>query len=144
MVYEKLFLALLGASAAHGQASRAVFSDLQLTDGQPKILYILNRGDGIVQKDLASLCGVKQSTMTGILAKMERDGLIYKESCYVSGMKRAYKIFLSDHGKDMADILEVEIDRLEEKGFKDFSDYEKAVLLKLLSKVEENMKNIEK
>lgn len=37
MKYDKLFMALLGASAAHGEASRQIFNDYGLTESQPKI-----------------------------------------------------------------------------------------------------------
>ena len=141
MEHTKLFLALLGASSAHADASRKAFSELGLTDGQPKILYILYRQDGYVQKDLAEICGIRQSTLTVLLARMEEQGYIYKEICHISGMKRAYQIFLTEKGRVKAQELELVIEELEKKSFNGFSEEEHQMILKLLSKVEENMKN---
>lgn len=140
MKEDKLFLALLGASSAHADASRQMFASLGLTEGQPKILYILNDGDGIVQKDLANMCGVKQSTLTVLLGKMESEGYIYKEICYVSGMKRAYKVLLTEKGKEKANQLEEAVNRLEQKSLKDFSEGEREMIFKLLRKIEKNMR----
>lgn len=140
MVHEKLFLALLGAASAHADASRIVFASLNLTEGQPKILYLLRRHDGIVQKDLAVKCGIRQSTLTILLAKMEELKFIRKEVCYISGMKRAYKIYLTEEGFAKAEELEKEVDKLEEKGLKGFSEEERKTIRTLLARVEENMR----
>lgn len=141
MLHNKLFLALLGASSAHADASRTAFAQLGLTEAQPKILYILKRTGGIVQKELAQVCNIRQSTLTVLLSKMESQDYIYKEICYVSGKKRAYKIYLTRKGKEKADELENVVETLENKGFKGFSEEEKKSLLIMLGRVEENMRN---
>lgn len=139
MKHEKLFLALLGASSAHAEASRKQFQELGLTDGQPKILYILKRQDGQVQKDLAAVCKIRPSTLTVLLSRLEKQNLIYKEGCYVSGKKRAFKIYLTEQGRNIAEKLEKTVEELEKKSFADFSKEEKQTLLRLLAKVENNM-----
>lgn len=141
MVHEKLFLALLRASSAHAEASRVEFAKLEITEGQPKILFTLRRANGIVQKELAEVCRVRQSTLTVLLTKMEKQGYIYKESCYVSGRKRANKIYLTEKGWEKAEELEGVVEELEERGFAGFSEEEKQTLLELLTRVEENMEN---
>ncbi len=140
MEREKLFWALIKAQSAHAEASRKVFVELDLTDGQPKVLYLLRRNDGYVQKDLAEFCGIRQSTLTVILEKMEKTDLIRKEKTYVSGMKRAYKIYLTEKGRQKAEELEVEVEKLEEQAYIGFSEEEKDTILNLLAKVEKNMK----
>jgi len=140
MKYDKLFMALLGASAAHAEASRKIFNDLGLTEAQPKILYILDFNEGIVQKDFAALCAIKPSTMTVQLARLEKDGLIRKENCNVENGKKAYRIYLTKRGKEIADSLIERIDKLENAGFKGFSAKDKQNLLSLLERVEDNLK----
>lgn len=140
MIHDKLFLALLGASTAHAEASRAAFASLGLTEGQPKILYILKRQDGYVQKDLANVCGIRQSTLTVLIARMEEQNYIRRETCYVSGRKRAYKIYLTDEGRKKAEMLEEVVEELEERGFKGISKEDREHILKTLSKIEENMR----
>ena len=142
MVHDKLFLALLGASSAHADASRKAFTELNLTEAQPKILYILRRTNGIVQKELAGICNIRPSTLTVMLTKMEEQGYICKEQCYVSGKKRAYKIYLTKKGKEKADKLEYVIESLENKGFEGFSQNEKNTLLDMLGRIEENMRTM--
>lgn len=142
MLHDKLFLALLGASSAHAEASRKEFAELELTEAQPKILYILKRTDGIIQKELAGVCNIRPSTLTVMLAKMEKQNYICKKQCYVSGKKRAYKIYLTKEGKEKADKLEYVVESLENKGFEGFTEEEKCTLLNMLGRVEENMRTL--
>ena len=64
---EAFLLKLLETSSAHRQKSREWFQKQELTDGQPKILYILYIKDGHTQKELASMCKVSESTLTAML-----------------------------------------------------------------------------
>lgn len=141
MGHEMLFLGLLGASSAHADASRREFAKLELTEGQPKILFTLRRANGIVQKELAEVCKVRQSTLTVLLTKLEKQGYIYKDSCYVSGKKHAYRICLTEAGWKKADELEKVVEDLEEQGFTGFSEEERRLLLELLTRVEQNMRS---
>ena len=139
-MHDKLFLALLDTYAAHAETSRREFQKLDLTEGQPKILYVLRREDGQVQKDLAETCKVKQPTLTVLLQKLESKGLIRKESCTVSGGKYANRIFLTEEGQEKARELEDVVEELERKGLKDFSPEENKQLFSMLAKVAENMR----
>ena len=142
MAHQKLFIALLGASSAHAESSRTEFAALGLTEGQPKILYILQSHDGIVQKDLAEVCGIRQSTLTVLLGKLETQGYVRKEVCYVSGRKRAYEVYLTEQGREMAKKLTDVVEELERKSFAGFSEQEQMQLLEMLTRVEENLKGI--
>lgn len=138
---DKFFLRMLAVSSAHAEMSRNAFTKLGLTEGQPKILYILRRNNGIVQKDLADYCGIRQSTLTVLLTKMEALGFIRREACYISGGKRAFKIFLTDEGQAIADKLEDVVKELEAKCFVGFSEKEREQLLNMLTRVEGNIKD---
>lgn len=139
--YNKVFLALLGSFSAHQTKAREIFAELNLTEAQPKLLYILYFNDGIVQKDFAGLCSCKESTMTVHINNLESNGFIYKESILVSGHKHANKIFLTEKGKETAEKLNKKIEELEALCTKNFTDREKKTLLKLLSCLTENLEN---
>ena len=76
---DKIFLALMEASAAHGMKSRVGFQKMDLSEGQPKVLYILAQNPGCVQKELAEKCGVSQPTLTAILERMIQRELVRRE-----------------------------------------------------------------
>ena len=60
---DKLFLALMEAQRAHGHLSLQGFQKLNLSEGQPKTLYILLRAEGCVQKELAEMARVRPASI---------------------------------------------------------------------------------
>lgn len=136
---KKFFLALLSASNAHEARAREEFAKLDLSSGQPKILFLLKRIEPPVQKDLAELCGINTSTLTVLLRGMEKKGLVEKEVCHVSGGKRAFKIRLTPKGEECAEKVEKLVNDLEEESFQNFSSEDKEILFSLLGRVENNL-----
>ena len=45
-------------SSAHAKRSQTIFERLNLSNAQPKVLYILRETDGYTQKELASICRI--------------------------------------------------------------------------------------
>lgn len=134
---------LIGASALHCNRRRKQFNEMDLSEGQPKVLANLLVMEGCIQKDLAEVCHVKSATMTSLLQKMERDDLIFKKKELVSGGKRAYRIFLTEKGREKAEKANAIIEKIEEECFLGFSEEEKEQFLKLFSRVTKNLKKLE-
>ncbi len=136
---KKIFLTMMETQALHQSHSRRGFARLNLSDGTPKILYILRENPGYVQKDLADRCKVKPSTMTVLLDRLEAEGLIYRETTHVSGGKSAKCVYLTEEGKKQAEDVEELMDGLEELSFKGFTDEEREQLFSLLNRVAKNL-----
>ena len=66
--------------------------------GQPKVLEYLMEHDGAEQKEIAAGCHVEAPSLTSILNRMERDGLI--ERRMLRGNRRSYHIFVTAKGKE--------------------------------------------
>jgi DNA-binding MarR family transcriptional regulator len=62
------------------------------------VLLVLWGGDGVRSVVLARRAGLEPSTMTGLLDRMARDGLVRREAD--PSDRRAQRIFLTDHGRD--------------------------------------------
>ncbi|MDD6034814.1 MAG: MarR family transcriptional regulator [Lachnospiraceae bacterium] len=135
----QLMVALIEASMAHQKSCWAEFRKLDLSPGQPKVLSRLRYKEGYLQKELASLCRVEPATMVVLLANMEKKGLIRKEIDHVSGGKRAYRIFLSDEGRMLAEHVDRIVEEVEEKCFTGFSEEERAQLILLLERMTDNL-----
>lgn len=138
---KRLHTALIGSYYAHKKRSFSEFKKLNLTTGQPKVLSILLENEGYLQKDLAKRCLVEPATMTYILGNMEKAGLIYKETVYVSGGKRANAIYLTEKGREMAVKVNIIVDEIELISFKDFDNTEKQLLINLLNRMQSNLEN---
>ena len=134
-----LHVLLIRASAVHKKRSRHSFQQLNLTEGQPKVLSILRDIEGCQQKELAEACHVEPATMTALLKNMEQSDLIFKEKQQLPGGKRAYIIFLTEHGKKAADEVIKIVEDLEQVAFQGFADKEKETFLELFARVAYNL-----
>ncbi len=136
---EQLIVSLLSASAAHQKSCWAGFRELDLSPGQPKVLSRLRYKEGYLQKELAALCHVEPATMVVLLANMEKRGMIRKEVDHVSGGKRAFRIYLTEAGRCLAEKVDDVVADMEEKGFTGFSEEEKDQLISLLGRLTKNL-----
>jgi len=136
---EILFLSLMDTQKSHWDRSRKGFQELDLSDGQPKVLYMLRFIDGSVQKDLAKACDIKPSSMTVLLDGLEKKGYIRREETKVSGGKRAFKVCLTESGKDMAEKVFWLMETIEDETFEGISEEERLQLFDLLRRVRENL-----
>lgn len=132
---EKFFLKLLEVSSLHGAQSRSGFQQLGLSEGQPKVLYILVDGEGIVQKKLAQLCNIKPSTLTVILDKLEMKGYIYREKIINSEGKRTFGVFLTDMGRATAKEVCRVVDELEEETMNGMTEEERDLFMNYMGKI---------
>ena len=133
---EKFFLKLLELSAAHAKRSQAIFERLNLSNAQPKVLYILRETDGYTQKELASICRITPPSMTSILNNMEKADFIYREKVLTVGQKHAHKIYLR---KKTAEEVYSEFEKLEELCLNGFSEKEKLQVFEIFDKIIKNL-----
>lgn len=75
-------------------------SSLKLLPGQPKILEYLLEHNGSIAKDISNYCVLDKSTITSLLVRMEKDGLITRKAH--STDKRSAYIYLTEKGLQMA------------------------------------------
>lgn len=97
-------------SAAHGPTGRirrahlsmqrcgdAIFGARKITTDQCSLLWIVRRRDGIRQNELAEELYTDPNTVTAMLARLEKRGLIRREVCSEDG--RARRVSLSAAGR---------------------------------------------
>lgn len=136
---EQLIVALIQASSSHQKSCWAGFRTLDLSPGQPKVLSRLRHQEGYLQKDLAALCRVEPATMVVLLNNMEKKGMIRKEVDHVSGGKRAFRIYLTEEGRALAEKVDRVVEEVEVKAYEGFSQEEKEQLLSLLGRLTDNL-----
>lgn len=136
---QKIFLSLMTAYAAHAKKSNDYYQTLDLSTGQPKVLYILHAEEGYLQKDLAKVCKVEPPSMTVLLKNMEKKELVRREKVLVSGGKRAFRIYLTDKGRELSEKVVAHVEEMEKLSFQGFTREERTNLLDLLERVTENL-----
>lgn len=110
---------------------------LGLCPGQPKILEYLLEHDGCIARDICEGCVLDKSTMTSLLARMERQGLIVKEEDPCD--KRAARIRLTDRGRDMADRVKEIFRATDAWTLRDMPEADRRRLTRLLQTVISNL-----
>lgn len=135
----KFFLTMLHTHSVYSKKRERYYQKIDLTTGQPKVLYILRDKEGYMQKELAQTCQVEPPSMTVLLKNMEKKGLIRREKVLVSGGKRAFRVYLTEKGRDMANKVYDYMEELEAICFRGFSSEERVTLLDLLERVSTNL-----
>lgn len=114
----------------------AKLRDSGLTIGQPKILDYLLSHDGAEQKDIAHGCHIEPGTLTTILNRMEKSGLV--ERRMLNGNRRSFYVFMTEKGKDQAAAVAKAFLELEEEAFYGLSEKEREAFMKVFQKVYTN------
>lgn len=95
--------------------------------------------DGLKVTDIARRSGLDTSTMTGLLDRMERDGLVTRTAD--TNDRRTLRIYLTDEGRKIEDPVIDETLKVLDECFKGIPerdlDVTKATLAKVLSEVRE-------
>ena len=81
---------------------QAQLAEVGLYRGQPPIMALLHKRDGMSQKEMARALNLSPATMTVTLKRMERAGLIERE---MDGRdQRILRVHLSEEGKRMCEM----------------------------------------
>lgn len=106
--------------------------------GQSPLLSLLLKKDGQFQKDLAQQLGVKPSSLTTMLNRMERSGLLRREKSDTD--QRACRVYLTKKGRHISKKMQAVIRFINERNLAGFRGEEKLLLLRLLEQMDANMK----
>ncbi len=120
--------------------TKLVFEQLvgkNLSIGQPKILEYLYTHDGAIQKDIAEACKIEPATITNLLSRMEKNGLVIRKN--KNGDKRYICVYLTELGKQDGKHVINALKLLEDIALKDFSKEEKKEFEFYLKKVNKNL-----
>lgn len=86
---------------------QAQLAEVGLYRGQPPIMALLHKRDGMSQKEMARALNLSPATMTVTLKRMERAGLIERE---MDGRdQRILRVHLSEEGKRMCEMGERQV-----------------------------------
>ena len=89
---------------------------------QGRILYVLWQEDGVPIKTIAERCGLAITSLTTMLERMEKSGLIIRQQD--SGDKRKTLIFLTDKAKALKEDYDAVSDRMSAFFYQGFTEEE--------------------
>lgn len=111
-----------------------------LHKGQPPILFMLWEKDGLTQKDIAEESKLKPSTVTVMLRRMEKAGLLRRETDPKD--LRVSRVYLTEKGKNIKkDVEEIKL-TLENDCFSGFTFEEKILLRRFFLQILDNLRKV--
>ena len=135
---DSLYFAFLNASRKHYLRTHMLLSEIGVYHGQPPLLFLLEKNDGLSQKEIGEKLKTTASTITVMLKRMEKSGIIKKKQD--PDDQRIYRIYLTEKGRDVSIKAKAAIETLAYECFEGFSEQEKEEFKKLLGKMENNLK----
>ena len=100
--------------------------------GQFEFLLVLYHKDGVSQETLAKLLKVSKATSARAIQNLEKEGYVYRERD--ESDLRAYRVYLTDKGKEMRNIIFEKLTAFTDILFSGFTSEEKEIFRLLIHK----------
>ena len=113
---------------------RRAAEEAGLSKGQPKVLEYLLTHDGCAQADICAAWDADKATMSGIVARLERDGLV---TC-MRGVRDRRRT-LTPEGREKAGLMRARFDAVERRAMRGLSEEERRAFLCTLRRICRNM-----
>ncbi|MBC7217824.1 MAG: MarR family transcriptional regulator [Candidatus Caldatribacterium sp.] len=108
--------------------------------GQPLVLGLLWEKDGRTQGEIAEALCLRPATVTVVLRRMEKAGLLERKSDPED--LRVVRVYLTERGRALEGDVRAIHDTLEKECFRNFTPEEKALLRKFFIRMRENLRAI--
>ena len=128
---------LARVSKLHRQRAEELLTEIGLHVGQEMLLAALQDSDGITQSKLAESLMNQPSTVTNMLQRMERAGLVVRSGD--SKDRRVTRVIVTEKGHRLNEAAREQWGLLEDESFKGFSIEERILLRRLLFQAYQNL-----
>lgn len=115
-------------------------AEVGLYRGQPPILMLLYKNDGMSQKEMARALNLSPATMTVTLKRMEKAGLVLREMDEHD--QRILRVHLSEKGREMCETGESRIGVVTAELLEGFTLEEQHQLNEYLGRIARNMERV--
>lgn len=115
-------------------------AEVGLYRGQPPILMLLYKNDGMSQKEMACALNLSPATMTVTLKRMEKAGLVLREMDEHD--QRILRVHLSKKGREMCETGESRISVVTAELLEGFTLEEQQQLNEYLGRIARNMERV--
>lgn len=128
----KLDQLFVKAAHMHRHKLHEAFDQAGMHSAQPFILIDLHHNPGKSLKELSANRGVQPATVTNMIDRMEKGGLVRRTPDEKD--RRMVRVYLTEQGERMCEIARGVIDKHRNESFACFTEEEQAALFALLSK----------
>jgi MarR family transcriptional regulator, organic hydroperoxide resistance regulator len=128
---------LVKLAKAHRALVSEALAEIGLHLGQDLLLGELWEQDGLPQSELIARLHVEPPTMTKMLQRMERAGLLRRERAPAGG--RVWRVYLTEHGRALEHPVRAIRAEVEQRLLRGLSQQERASLRPLLARMTRNL-----
>ncbi len=116
-----------------------IASEFELTQSIGYMLINIDEEHGTTVSQIASLLGLKSTSLSRMLNNLENDDLIYRETSNLD--KRSVKVYLTSKGKEKRHVARMVVRKFNDYLSSNFSDEEKNQLIQTLKKINDLTNN---
>lgn len=108
-----------------------------LNRGQIRLLFLISKNDGIIQRDLADMMDIRPSSLTEMLSNLEEHSFILRKSDEKD--RRLMHVYLTDAGRNAIEGFNQVNDKLSASIFNCLTTEESEKMLEMVNKINENL-----
>ena len=121
----------------HRKRAEELLNEIGLHAGQEMLLCGLWEKEGITQTELAEHVMVQPATVTNMLQRLERKGLVDRKPDIED--QRVSRVYVTEKGRDIEEKVQEKWSQLEQEAFGGLSIEESVLLRRLLLQVYQNL-----
>lgn len=131
-IFDSSCVLLAKAEQKHHNYTKKILikEKLNVTPGQMSVLYTLYNGDGITITELSKKCYLDNSTLTGVIDRLEKSGLVLRGEH--PDDRRQLLIYLTDAAKAKEPIINDVMNRISTAMLAECTEEEIAIFRKVL------------
>ena len=134
---DSLYYLYLEVNRMHYYRTHVLLEEIGLYHGQPPMLFILSKHDGLSQKELADILKVKASTTTVMLKRMEKADLLTRKQDPKDG--RVSRVYITEEGLNLCQKAKIKMEQIEKECFGNFTLEETIILRRLFLQMKDNL-----
>lgn len=134
---DSLYYIFLEILRLHHYRTHVLLDEIGVYPGQPPLLFLLSKTDGLSQKEIAAKLGVKPSTITVMLKRIENGNLVVRKQDAEDN--RVSRVYITEEGREICEKAKIKMRLLNEECFGNFTVEEQVVLRRLLMQMRDNL-----
>lgn len=134
---ESLHTVFIDVMKLHCLRSYSLCKEMGLHPGQQHLLFSLYEKDGQIQRELANALKIKPATMTVMIKRTEKNGLVRRQQD--KNDQRVWRVFITEKGKETCEKAKIAGEQLEGECFENFTVEEKVLLRRFLLQMKNNL-----
>ena len=136
---DSLYFIFLEILRLHYYRTHVLLEEIGIYPGQPPMLFILNKEDGKSQSELADKLQIKPSTITVMLKRMEKEGIVIRRKDELD--QRITRVYITEKGRQLCNEAIEVMNKVQNECFANVTAEEKIILRRLFMQMRDNLNN---